>query len=957
MWLVTAPFESQDANYKETRILKTGTTVSLGRKHELLLRIPIPKVSNHVFDLTVAEFSEDDITDSSTRPKIEIANKLKNEKIIRITRNGTMVPCNAGCTVQIFDGDEVQIANGVFVVFSWQNICCYIENGLANPAVSTEGCQEFGIHVVMESDPRTTHHLTSTYECTAAMADSLLLSCQFVKPQWLTELFRLANSEVNKAFILPETSNYRPSFAATVPLALKVQALWEPSEERMKMFKEVSFLCIGDKGGRGFTQSFKKMLATGDGFVDNFNGHEGKAKWARLLSRHAAKTMRKWVAVADPSPLTAVLGEQWENLVEVLHEHERIYVTPEEVITAVIKINLAPFFRSPNDSVEVDNAAPSSPAPAPSEPQSSLPTRIPNTFPEEASAPPPTEEQPAPTRKLLRRAVSRQPSQEPEKAAEPPAEEPRPRRALTRRVNAGVPLLTGIDDPSMLIDAAALATAMSAAPPTPAAPRTGKLKRRAGTAVSNDFESQLLSTLDEESNPLKKFKALYDEIDPDNISQTQAETTQSGSGSGGTRSLIPVREEEEEESQNVSRGQKRKSRGEDIEMAGVEEALAPSPDSMGPPAAKKRATEERNAVQRAATVAPAPKVDPPASPKKPGAAAGKPDTDAAFLKALASKKRGKKTEDEFDREFNKLKISKPDLRTEDEDWGMLDDFGQEKNLRGNFMMLVEFDVYKDLENRRKGKENHENHVHPEWDGVPNYKKFRKTTNVSRRNKIELVMNKPTDGDIDDPATWKKNRKEKAASTQGFAKAGSTQGFGTQAGGFGTQAGGFGTQAGGFGTQAESSKRAATPVMVIDSDEEDEEQRPPSPLPAKSKASSRAKSKASSRATTVSRAASVAPSTRSSRRTAALPLFLSDDDEEEEDRIIADDDDDDFDDVQTLRSVKSTVQPLQSNDIQTLQSTLDSSVKPTRKRKVAAVDDGDSGVFQGFGGGGTKRTRR
>ncbi|KAJ7585101.1 hypothetical protein C8J56DRAFT_949860 [Mycena floridula] len=250
------------------------------------------------------------------------------------------------------------------------------------------------------------------------------------------------------------------------------------------------------------------------------------------------------------------------------------------------------------------------------------------------------------------------------------------------------------------------------------------------------------------------------------------------------------------------------------------------------------------------------------------------------------------------------------------------------------MMLVEFDVYKDLENRRKGKENHENHVHPEWDGVPNYKKFRKTTNVSRRNKIELVMNKPTDGDIDDPATWKKTRKEKAASTQGF-----------------------GTQAGGFGTQAESSKRAATPVMVIDSDEEEEKQRPPSPLPAKSKASSRAKSKASSRATTVSRAASVAPSTRSSRRTAALPLFLSDDDEEEEDRIIADDDDDDFDDVQTLRSVKSTVQPLQSNDIQTLQSTLDSSVKPTRKRKVAAVDDGDSGVFQGFGGGGTKRTRR
>ncbi|KAJ7575294.1 hypothetical protein C8J56DRAFT_413505 [Mycena floridula] len=422
MWLVTAPFGSQDPNSKETRILKTGTTVSLGRKHELPLRIPIPKVSNHVFDLMVAKFSEDNIADSSTRPKIEIINKLTNGKSIRIARNGTIMACDAGCTVQIFDRDELQIANGVFVVFSWQNICCYIKDGLGNPAVSTEGCKEFGIHIVMQTDPRTTHHLTPTYDCTAEMADSLLLSCQFVKPQWLTELFRLANSQVNQAFIQPKTSNFRPSFAGSVPPALKVQALWEPSEERMKIFKDIAFLCIGDKG-LGFSQSFRKMLVTGDGFVDNFNGHEGKAKWARLLSRHAAKSMRRWVAVADPSALAA-LGDQWKSLVDALHEHERTFVTPGEVITAVIKINLATFFRSPNDSVEVENPA------------------------------------------------------------EPPAEEPELQRALTRLVN-------GIDDPLMLIDAAeALATATSAAPLTPAAPRTGKLKHRTGTFV----ESQIWKT-------------------------------------------------------------------------------------------------------------------------------------------------------------------------------------------------------------------------------------------------------------------------------------------------------------------------------------------------------------------------------------------------------------------------------------------------------------------------------
>ena len=37
------------------------------------------------------------------------------------------------------------------------------------------------------------------------------------------------------------------------------------------------------------------------------------------------------------------------------------------------------------------------------------------------------------------------------------------------------------------------------------------------------------------------------------------------------------------------------------------------------------------------------------------------DTDAAFLQALASTKRGKRREDDFDREFNNLRISKPEI--------------------------------------------------------------------------------------------------------------------------------------------------------------------------------------------------------------------------------------------------------------------------------------------------------
>ena len=108
-----------------------------------------------------------------------------------------------------------------------------------------------------------------------------------------------------------------------------------------------------------------------------------------------------------------------------------------------------------------------------------------------------------------------------------------------------------------------------------------------------------------------------------------------------------------------------------------------------------------------------------------GAAAGKPDTDNEFLKAIASTKRGKKTEDVFDREFNKLKISKPEVEKRDpeEEWAVLAEFGDDSGLRGNFMTVVEMDVF-----RRDGRGQAREPLR-EWDGKPNYKKFKKVCDV------------------------------------------------------------------------------------------------------------------------------------------------------------------------------------------------------------------------------------
>ncbi|KAH9895783.1 hypothetical protein C8Q73DRAFT_689417 [Cubamyces lactineus] len=153
------------------------------------------------------------------------------------------------------------------------------------------------------------------------------------------------------------------------------------------------------------------------------------------------------------------------------------------------------------------------------------------------------------------------------------------------------------------------------------------------------------------------------------------------------------------------------------------------------------------------------------SGKNASAASGEPDKDAAFLKTVASTKRGKKTEDEFDREFNNLRISKPDLEQDKggEAWAVLDDFGDDSDVRGNFMVVVEMPVYR--ENARVDGQGSD-HLRRgegrlEWQGRPDFKKFRRKTTGQRRQPVELMVEEEADlgigsqywkGAIDVPAS-------------------------------------------------------------------------------------------------------------------------------------------------------------------------------------------------------------
>ena len=279
------------------------------------------------------------------------------------------------------------------------------------------------------------------------------------------------------------------------------------------------------------------------------------------------------------------------------------------------------------------------------------------------------------------------------------------------------------------------------------------LKRRFGTTqpVEQPAPSQLVSSVprsNDQEPPHKKFKALFEASDPDKIAQslgdgmsltgslTQPETNMPTQERGGKSLAVVVEEEEESlvvtpipsETQAKPQGRKRKA-DEDVEMEdGEARPTKRRAEDIGTPAVE----EPVPATGRSSSKAPSSRVFTNASnktqaltQKSTGAPPGKPDKDDAFLKAVASTKRGKKHEDEFDREFNNLRISKPDLQREEaeKEWAVLEDFGNDGDMRGNFMVVVEMEVFKKEGLSRDAVRTTGGRL--DWEGRPNYKKFKK----------------------------------------------------------------------------------------------------------------------------------------------------------------------------------------------------------------------------------------
>ncbi|PSR88720.1 hypothetical protein PHLCEN_2v5071 [Hermanssonia centrifuga] len=684
------------------------------------------------------------------------------------------------------------------------------------------------------------------------------------------------------------------------------------------------------------------------------------------LHRVLAKAQHKadnTVLIADETVLTAALGQDgWSELVQEAADYGLRFIPREKLIQAVAHV----------DHSYIDCSL----LPSISTASGSLPDVVLNTHPDEHSIPP----------SLVRRSVP------PEASNSQVAELEPPKRKLTRRFTRAKPTIIGIDDPSILDEDIPDAADPVPEPIIDPLARPSRLKRRFGpggaqtqqppppSQLFSDLQSSLART-DDQDDSLKKFKSLFEETDPDKIalaeqSQTQREGVSSTTQEAGGGRMSVVREEEEETPPVSQGGAKRKAREEgeeeeDLRPPGKRRELEPPPSESSRPtqtqATEKSAPESTTAISKTTTTETLKGAKKPAGGSGGrGAAPGKPDTDTAFLKAVASTKRGKKHEDEFDREFNDLRISKPDLRSgrgaaADEarrQWeALLQDFGDDRDVRGNFMVVEVLEVFRKEEaagvgGRASGRGLGVASERVDWDGRLDFKKFKRKGTRERRQPVELF--------VEDEAGYEVNAQlwKGAAASQSQSQSQSQQQRSSNNKNSSQKPPTSQTEPHRLGNNNNKNVMEDTDDVI---------------LPKSSRSHTRGAAQTQQPGSSTSTSTTTTSTGRSATRTAKVtpknqPLFLESDDEdvrialspspaEDNDMEIDDDGDsgqvlamDEEDESPTLRSTGRRTQQQQQQQV----------AKPkragTKKRPAEVLEDSDDGAaFTGFGS--RKRSRR
>ncbi|KAG2347342.1 hypothetical protein BDR05DRAFT_652330 [Suillus weaverae] len=769
MWLITGPFdtvEQGDTTTTKTKLLKPSKNYGLGRKEQPLV-VNNKKISRDACEFRVGPYTPDNMADPSYVPTLQLVNHKLKSLMVKRQREDDMT-CNPSASITLEDGDHITVVAGIVVEIRWRRIVCFIPPVRGMPSFSSEDCASIGISTLASAHELLTHHIAPKYEVTTPVMTSLLCAAQLIKPEWLQELVRLGSTPaendslgltaLEKSFVPPIESKYRPAFGPALPPALKSFKHWEPNEERLNLLRGFRFILLAEDGE--VDPELRDLVVRGGAEYEGFNLKVGLTKWRQVIAKGKRKVEelrgvgKGLVILAKDSVIQrAVEDEKWKEMVADAASLSVHVVQLETVLEAVVHVDASRIASSGSGSQEMSSDS------------SSLPSFVPNTHPDEPSFPDgankeiPTDNSQRAVSPGSRRQGFAMRSPEPPVVLEPLPT--KPKRKLVRRV----PLPTETDEGSLMnfskpesdICKAKPESAQAPKPPSGSRPR---LKRRLGLpgipgmpeipppeikipAVTIDVDDAV-----EEEPPHKKFKALFEASDPnkmilegsqafdatyDNAVGTQNESltqTVRSPAFAPPRRLPVVAEEEESLS-----GPSQRARSVAFEV--------PAPvEEDGGPSSQMPATQTRT--KSKAPPSRQPSEQPQATAKSKKATGGGKhvvDKDEAFLTAVASKKRGKKTEDEFDREFNKLRIAKPDLQREEQPWTDMGDFDL-PNIRGNFMTIVDLEVYKYSDRYRKAVTN--DACDSANMNVPNFKKFKKKINGPRRPPIELMLAEEND---------------------------------------------------------------------------------------------------------------------------------------------------------------------------------------------------------------------
>jgi hypothetical protein len=244
-----------------------------------------------------------------------------------------------------------------------------------------------------------------------------------------------------------------------------------------------------------------------------------------------------------------------------------------------------------------------------------------------------------------------------------------------------------------------------------------KLRRRNPTQRSQAIEIESQPTLE-------KHRKHFEETDPERQFLSQSQQTRASSVG---RSLVELVEHADQERtkalETAIASRKRKAVGDnEAAQSGYRDDQSETGSVGDPkePPAKRRMLEKPPLEALPEEEEEVPSDVPKVKPKRKKAIAVV-DSDEKYLTAVATWKKGRKKEDQFDREFNSLKITKPDslddLDVEMEAWQLLP---KDMDVRGNFMVCIA-----NVEVRRNTRSTTRKDGNPEWIGRPDFKKFKK----------------------------------------------------------------------------------------------------------------------------------------------------------------------------------------------------------------------------------------